>query len=313
METEFDENVEGLRVTARDEEEIVEVPNTDIVEPEIDVPVEKTIEPEVLDYEPNFTYKVKDEEREFDERLRGSVTTKEAEEYIRDLYTKADGLDSYKQKLDDRDTTINEYTGKIDSLVGGYKQLKSLREEGNYRKLMTSIGLDDDAVLNYAATLLEEINMPEDQKAVVTKNREYEDRMEQMSDKLQGYETRISSFENSQNDTLINSQMAELQGYATQDSDFAKSLSDKGVDLVQEVLTHGSMITRQTGKEPSIKDAYDTVINKYKAFAPDPQAVVNDIVKNRAKTLPTVKGSKESGQVEIMTLDKLKAMSNKIR
>ena len=313
METEFDENVEGLRVTAREEEEIVDVPNTDIVEPEIDVPVEKTIEPEVLDYEPNFTYKVKDEEREFDERLRGSVTTKEAEEYIRDLYTKADGLDSYKQKLDDRDTTINEYTGKIDSLVGGYKQLKSLREEGNYRKLMTSIGLDDDAVLNYAATLLEEINMPDDQKAVVTKNREYEDRMEQMSDKLQGYETRISSFETSQNNTLINSQMAELQGYATQDSDFAKSLSDKGVDLVQEVLTHGSMITRQTGKEPSIKDAYDTVINKYKAFAPDPQAVVNDIVKNRAKTLPTVKGSKESGQVEIMTLDKLKAMSNKIR
>ena len=268
---------------------------------------------ELVEYEPNFSYKVKDEERQFDERLRKVISDKETEEYIRDLYTKADGLDTYKQKLEDRESKLAEYERKVSELVNGYQQLKTLRDEGNYRKLMSSIGLDDEAVLNYASSLIEEMNMPEEQRQIIQKNREYEERMEALNNKLATYESKVQSFEEISTQNLIKSQMDELQGYVNSNDDVAKVLKEKGLDLTQEVLAHGLMVTRQTGVEPSVKEAFDAVVNKYKQFVTSPQEAVADIVKNRAKTLPKIKASKESGHVEVMTLDKLRAMANKIR
>ncbi|GAG39911.1 unnamed protein product, partial [marine sediment metagenome] len=48
------------------------------------------------EYEPNFNYSVKSESHEFDEWIRPLVKDTESEEHVRQLYTRAKGLDHVK-------------------------------------------------------------------------------------------------------------------------------------------------------------------------------------------------------------------------
>ena len=67
--------------------------------------------PKEPEYTPDFSYKVKNEEHEFPEWIKGVVTDKEKEEELRDLFTKVVGLDSIKESRD-----------RIESEFSGYQQ-----------------------------------------------------------------------------------------------------------------------------------------------------------------------------------------------
>ncbi len=90
--------------------------------------VAEPVEP--VEYEPNYSYKVLDEEREFPEYLRGVVTSKEHEDQIRELLCRADGLDSVKEGRDKFKTQFEELgqthstlKGEHDNLIGGLGDL----------------------------------------------------------------------------------------------------------------------------------------------------------------------------------------------
>ena len=77
------------------------------------------------EWKPNLTYRRDKEEIAFDEWLQPVVTSPEIENQIRELYTRANGFDSYKSRLE-------ESQRKIDNLALESQRLKDESEYARY-------------------------------------------------------------------------------------------------------------------------------------------------------------------------------------
>lgn len=269
-------------------EESVEV--DDVVEAVADDALE---EPE---YVPSYEYSVKDKTLEFDSRLRDSIKSKEDEDYIRDLYTRADGLESYKTKAAD-------FESQAQSLVGGYQTLQDYRDKGDMRGLQKALGLTDDAILDFASTLLDEDELPEDQKQMLTDNRK-------LSDELADLRSRISSFESTAANDRVSSEKAELVNMIeTGHTDLNQAMSAVGLDMMDEVIRQGTYEFQTTKKEPSLQSVVDRVAARFahmnKATMP--------ITTEKQVVLPSVRGGNVAPVSEgIQSLDELRKLAAKI-
>lgn len=295
-------------------EEVIDTENVDTVETEVEVPAleaETAIEAE--EYVPNYSYKIKDDELEFDEAIRSAITSKDAEEHLRDLYTKAGGLDTYKTKLTEKEQTLQDYQTKISSLTDGFNTMKTFRDNGDYRKLFATVGLKEEQVLEYALKIAEEAELPEEQKTIINENRQYQDKMDEYQRKMDTYENRIKTFEETQTQAKINQGLEQLNGLIDTDTSLNSFLTEKGISLRDEVIQYGVNVFNTTSKEIPLRDAYDAVKNKYAQLIPSQEENVASIIKNRTKSLPKISGSNQAAPNERMTFDKLKAMSNKIQ
>jgi hypothetical protein len=258
-------------------------------------------------YTPSFSYKVLDEERTFDPRFHGVIKSKEDEDYLRDLYTKADGLENIKTKYSTVNNEYGSFKQQVAPVIDGFKQLKSYRDAGKYSELFRDLGVDEDAVLNHALSIARERELPEDQRKVITQNRDYERRVQELS-------SRLDTYESSQQEQLISGQMNELQSYVSDDSvkDIRETLAKTGQDLSTVVYNYGVGMYQTTGKEPSVKQAFEAVIGQYRAFAPRvDEKQKQPVVKQQ--TLPKIKG--DGGMAQAMksfSLDDLKKMASSI-
>lgn len=78
-------------------------------------PEEAESEQEV--YNPDFTYKVKDEVKEFPEWLKSAIGNKELEQEARDWFTKIDAFDGIKEARTKVETEFNEYKNLVETQV----------------------------------------------------------------------------------------------------------------------------------------------------------------------------------------------------
>jgi hypothetical protein len=240
-------------------------------------------------YTPTLTYKVLDEERKFDDRLASVVKDKESEEYFRNLYTKADGLDAYKQKY-------SELEGQSKQLVAGYQQLKQLRDQGNVSDLMKAIGLKDEAIFDYVQARLKEEQLPEEDRKIVERERRLQKENEVYKQKLSDYEQRVV-------ETNVESDIRELEMLAATPtvSPVAAAMEKNGLNFADEVIKDGHFEYLRTGKEPPIKSVVERIAKRYSYLA------TNKAAPTKQPTLPTVKGGNASAiDKPITSLDELR-------
>lgn len=259
------------------------------------------------EYTPSYKYKVLDEEKEFDTRLHGIIKSKDDEEFLRDLYTRADGLENYKQKLSMRDTEFDTYRNQMAPVVEGFKKLKAARDSGKLQDLFYDLGLDEDTVLQYALSIASERELPEQQRVAVQQNRDYERKVSEL-------ESRLSSYEESIQQERIAAQVNDLSALVSNDSvkDIREALQSSGNDLRDTVIKYGVGIYQTTGKEPTVQEAFNAVVNQYRALMPrvDKQQTTQIV---QQKTLPRVKGEGGMKQAQkVLTLADLQKMADAI-
>lgn len=152
--------------------EQTEQTETENLEPEQTESETQETESTESDFEPDFKYTVLDQEKEFDDRIKAAITDKESEEYFRDLVTKAEGLDTYKEKLESKTNEIEqvkqEYTqtqSQYEQLKGGVEQLDQLLKQdfGTFQK---HLDIPDKAVLDRARQILELQENPQEKARV---------------------------------------------------------------------------------------------------------------------------------------------------
>lgn len=124
-------------------------------------------------YEPNFKFRVHNdeeededgEEQEFDEFVRGAIKDKESEDRIRDLYTRAHGLDALKprhQKLQERFSTVAQHYGKLHQTV---QDILRSRDEGDYATFLEKSGVKVGALAEWLMGQIKLNNMsPEERR-----------------------------------------------------------------------------------------------------------------------------------------------------
>ena len=143
------------------------------------------------DYTPNLKFTVDKKEYEFDERVRGLITDKESEDYFRDIYTKAHGLDLVKQSLSERDEKIQQRDAEFQNLQSHYEKydqtfqkLKGLKDQdfGTFQKAWE---IPDNVVLKRASEIL---SIHGDPEAQARADQIYADRLRMLQ-----YEDRVNN------------------------------------------------------------------------------------------------------------------------
>jgi hypothetical protein len=205
----------------------------------------------VEEYTPNFNYSVLGEDKEFDEELRGSITSKDTEEKLRDLYTRSAGLDTYKNKY-------GELEGQTQALVQGFQTLKQLRDNKDVRGLMKSLNVDEEVILDYASSILDERELPEEHRTILEENRQMREQMSTFEKKLGGFEEQAST-------TRVDDDLRELQSMIISDDvkPVAKAMESVGINMQEEVLKEGHMEYLRTNQEPSIGSVVKKISQKY--------------------------------------------------
>lgn len=276
---------------------------------------EETVEgEETQSYTPDYTYKVKDEERSFDERFHNIVKSKDDEEYLRDLYTRADGLDSVKSRLESREDAYKRIYSHAQELTNGYANLMKYRDSGDVRNLQKALGITDDFVVNWGLSLAEEEQLPDEQRELVRMNRELQ---EQLAEK--DYMLKTSQVQD--DERSIQEDIHELEGYMKSEefAPLVDAMGKNGLSFVDTVTMIGSHEFQTTGKEPTIRDVCDRVRGKYEFLVTQaqtqeavgqPAQQTNQTVVVREKTIPSVGGANTNAvETPVRSISDLKKLA----
>ena len=269
-------------------------------------------EEEVAEYTPNYSYKVKDEEFEFDEFLQGSVTSAEQEEALRELYTKSRGLEGYKDKLTSKEQEYNELMQEAGSYADGFKTLKKhvdhANSTGDFREVGKALGLSDEKLVEYAVKLAEEAALPDEQKDLINHNRELQDKLSSVESRMSGYEAQqLKSDQQAKADYVRKTIENTPQGV-----EVWQAMADVNRDMVREFYYLGDEMM-DAGLNPQIKDIVEKLVTnnqhllELKSFREQKQQplVQEDI--GQKPILPTVKGNNSAAvKKEISSIDDIK-------
>lgn len=258
-------------------------------------PVEGEPVVEESDFQPTYTYTVKDEEREFDERLRNVIKDKETEEYVRDLYTKADGLETYKEKFSKRDSEYGELYTRAEALTGGYHKLQTARDKKDFAGLQKALGLDDDFIVQWGLSRVEEAEMPEEQRQAMIKQKSMEEELAQYKAQAGQHEEYIAN-------QRVQDDIQELRTLVASEEvkPIAVAMTERGHDFIDLVVAQGNLEFQKTGVEPSIKDVVGRIAKQYSYLAQkaEPVQPVADPVQQQQTiqqpTIPHIGGNNQA-------------------
>ena len=111
-------------------------------------------------WEADLNYKVRDEQKKMDEGLAGLIDSKEKEDYFRELYTKAEGLDWGKENLSAKNKQFEDLTEKHSTLDtemsqfrDGMGQLARLKDD-DFMAFQRHWNIADKAILERASAIL---------------------------------------------------------------------------------------------------------------------------------------------------------------
>lgn len=260
---------------------------------------------ETPEYTPNFSYKVKDEEFNFDERIQGAVKSVEDEEYFRDLYTKSAGLDSYKEKYADVE-------GQMEALVSGYRNMEQLQQNKDVAGVTKLFRFSDDDVLDYAEKILSHRELPEEQRVQLEKQQSMEQELHQLR------QQQTSTQENIQTQA-VQRDLNELNGLITSEyKDVAKSMKDAGYDMAWEVGVRGHAQYKRDGVEPTIKSVVNDVANAFGHLnkpqqVPAQEAQTGQQTVRQVPVLPNLHGNTNSPiQAKVKSLADLHKLASMI-
>jgi hypothetical protein len=121
-------------------------------------------------YTPDLSFTVRDQQHTMDERLKGAMVSKEVEDHLRDLHTRAYGLDSYKERLASREGEFEDLSQKHNQIDTEYQSLRSnldrLNEikERDFMSFQRQWKISDQAIIDRANQILEMRDRPVDEQ-----------------------------------------------------------------------------------------------------------------------------------------------------
>lgn len=269
-------------------------------EPEITEPIETSEEPQEPEpqepiegegggeppaYEPNFNYKYKDEEFEFDERLRSVVKDKETEEYLRDLFTAHKAHSEYKEiggvrevqeKLTQFEQTTQDYqelNREIDQLSG----LLAMNNTAGFEAFRKHLGIEKDQILQWA---IEEAKGSQDPQFAqqIAHQRQMEENNFNLSYQNNLMQNSREAEFNQQRDVELNNLVGTSEVSKAYDNLVGKPGSFK-----QAVIEHGVAVYNATkdprtgnGRILSVSEAVQAVEQRFQGLVAKPDSGTNN-------------------------------------
>jgi hypothetical protein len=165
-------------------------------------PVEPKSEPvvgaEEAKYEPSYKFKVQNEEKEFDEFLRGSVKTKADEEKLRDVYTKAYGLETYKKNNESWKDKVEKHYQPLESkhnqMMTSIGYLDQAVAKKDYQTFFDTLKIPKEDILKYALDLVKFEELPPEQKEAISQKKQVEHYNAMLSQQNQSAQSQVQEY-----------------------------------------------------------------------------------------------------------------------
>lgn len=185
-------------------------------------------------WKPNFKFKVKDKELEFDDFVKPVIKTKDVEQKLKDLYEKAHGIDEVKTSRDSFKKQFEEWQGKYNQVETSLKTLGSYVKKGDFRSFFEALNIPKDQILRYAIDELKYQEMSPEQRQQIDLQRQQQAEFEMAQ---------------TQNQTL-QQQMAQL---VQQQTTFELSQELSKPEVAQIASAYDQMIVAKGGQPGAFK------------------------------------------------------------
>ena len=227
-------------------------------------PVEGAATPPAA-YTPNYKFKVRDEEKEFDEWVKPILKDSDTETKIRDLYTKAHGLEPLKQRLSQE---VEEYKTKYQTLDGDYsglsQQLSKLSFHVNnkdFDSFFEGLNIPKTAIYEWVNRKIEEQGMSPEQKSAVEHQRQMQHRLYELEQQNKSF---TSQFENVTTQGLVSQFESELARPDVQT--IAKAFEEKvgqPGSFRTEAIKRGIALTAQLKRDATPQEVITEMMATY--------------------------------------------------
>jgi hypothetical protein len=272
-------------------------PAPETATPEGAAPAEGGEGGEPAPYEPNFKFKVMEQEHEIDEMFRSLVKDADTEKKIRELHEKAYGLDTVKGRLEKVREEHTSTKQKLSQYEEAVSDLRELYQSRDFDTFFGKLNIPQEAILQWVAEKVNYNNLPPEQKAL------YDDALKARRD---AYEARKQSREMSGKvDERSLEARRVLMTTALEKPDvktFAAAFNakvGKPDAFWNEVCKVGIQAHEQDGIDLPPEEAIKRVMDAYKPFFGEAAPAGNPAAANQPKvvqpnpapTIPNVQGS----------------------
>lgn len=275
---------------------------------------------------PNFKYKVMDQEKEIDDRLKTVVKTKEDEDFVRDLLTKAEGLEvvnSKHKKLEEKHIALEQdYNEQVIPYVREVENTKKLiaapnYEQRDYDSFFQKLGIPKDHILKYTKSILDYQDATPEQRAAIDNQRNMRMQMMQQEEQSQFFQSQNQQFAVQARTFELNSELTkpEVNSFVTA----FDNLHGNGA-FRNQVINQGALIFHNQKRDVPPSELVKLVMDQFKGIQTvAPQVIPQNIPANQVppKTttppakkpiLPNVQGNGGSPAKKVFTsLDEIKA------
>ena len=237
------------------------------------------------EFVPNYNYKVAQKELVFDERLQGIVKDKGSEEYVRDLVTRAEGLDIIKQRLTEKEqlaTDLQSRFGEADTLSQKYKtgfdRLDQL-SKSDLHSFQRAWKIPDEAVVKLARDILKANENPQ---IAQQHQQRFDSQVSQWQseDNLQTQQVSVS-----QSNQELHEMKMELALSKPDVSSFVSQLDAmRGEGYFERKVQEYGTLQHYEGNYVAPKEAVQHVIDDHKDFLKDQQEVAQSNVPQPGQT-----------------------------
>jgi hypothetical protein len=154
---------------------------------------EPPAEPPAATWEPDFKYKVRDEEHEMDAWVKDNIKDEETFKKVQDLYTRGHGLEIAKQERDEfkqKYTDLEQGINHVASIANQYYQdpTNPVHSRQVAEKFIKELGLPKQLFLQYAIEELKYQQLPPEQRANIDAERQQQAQIAQYQQQAQTLE-----------------------------------------------------------------------------------------------------------------------------
>lgn len=219
---------------------------------------EAPVEPEIPQYEPNFQYKSNQEMKEFDERLKSVIKSKEDEEFFRRMSEKADGFETAVEK---REAKIKEITNDYQQLNSSVEPIVQMLKRQDYDNVMKVLGIPEDKLIELAYKKVQYQQLTPEQKSQYDRQQEtsysqYELERQNQEYKQQLQQIKVDDRHRSLQTALATPEVSSIV------ADFDSRSGQQGA-FAREVIKRGAQYYNQQNIDKSPEELVSEIVNLY--------------------------------------------------
>ena len=270
---------------------------------------------EIPPFTPDFKVRVMDKDHELPEFLRPLVTDTEKEKEIKELYTKALGLDYVKPKHEELQTQFQGFQK-------GFETLSRMPHEGKLQEFLDFYKIPKQALYEHVKAQLEYEQLAPEEKARVDHDRKVEWEARQGDLRVQQSLTQQQQLLSQMQDQMVDMALSR-QDISAAAQEFDTRVGRPGA-FRQEVFNRGNLAYHTTGKVIPVNQAIEEVMHYLGYVEQEPNAgnshgkppISQNTAPVKQKKLPTLPnlGNSRSAPVkkQVTSLAQLKEIRKKM-